>query len=69
MPRKPRSAGLRVPVLGSSRKVLIQPKDERYQRAVEGLANEEDVCLVKVGRTYHLFVYSQSEVGALADIG
>jgi hypothetical protein len=48
--------------------VLIKPKDERYQRVLEGLANGEDVCLVKVGRTYHLFVYSQSELDALADI-
>ncbi len=48
--------------------MLIKPSDERYQRAMDGLANGEDICLVDVDGVFHLFVYSESELKALANI-
>jgi hypothetical protein len=68
MARAPKAKGIRVPILGTSRKMLIKPSDKRYQRVVDGFANGESVCLVKVERVFHLFVYSQSELDALANI-
>jgi hypothetical protein len=68
MARTTVAPGVRVAVLGTSRQVLIKPSDKRYKMVVDAITGGEDVCLVKVGRRMHLFVYSQTEVNALADI-
>ena len=68
MERQVKAKGVRIPVLGTSRKVLIRPSDERYSQVADGLANGEDVYLVEVDGALHLFVYSQTELDALAEI-
>jgi hypothetical protein len=60
--------GVRVPILGTARSLLIRPSDPRYRTVLAARTNGEDVCLVKIERVFHLFVYSQAEVDALADI-